>query len=227
MARPVKGIPLRDEAYQRIRQRIISLEMPPGATIDETELQETLGLGRTPIREALLRLSQEHLVVIVPRRGMFVSDVSLIDLRQLFEVRLVMETMAVQLAVERGTDEQWQEMERILNDLPEPGTPGENEIMLQIDEQCHHLIYQACGNRFLASTLSPLFAQSVRLWYLLLNEIRSVRPAIVEHIALLEALKDGDEARAVQFIQQHIDGFQEEIQLAMLGQTGSQTDPIT
>lgn len=217
---------LRDEAYQRIRQRIISLEMPPGATIDESELQDVLGLGRTPIREALLRLSQEHLVVIVPRRGMFVSDVSLIDLRQLFEVRVVMETLAVQLAAQRGTDKQWQEMERILSDLPEPGTPGENESMIEIDEQCHHLIYEACGNHFLSSTLSPLYAQSVRLWYLLLNEISSVRPAIHEHVALLEALKERDADRAVRFMQQHINGFQDEIQRAMLGQTSPRTDEV-
>lgn len=215
---------LRDEAYQRIRQRIISLEMPPGSTIDEAELQSVLGLGRTPIREALLRLSQEQLVVIVPRRGMFVSDISLTDLRHLFEVRLVMETLAVQLAARRGTVQHWREMERLLKRLPEPGTPDENEIMIDLDERYHRLIYEASGNRFLASTLTPLYAQSLRLWYLLLHRISSMRPAIHEHEAMLAAFKAHDEAEAVRIMQQHINGFQEEIQRAMLGQSAPQAD---
>lgn len=216
---------LREQAYHLIRKKIISLELPPGGTIDEGELQADLGLGRTPIREALLQLAHERLVAIVPRRGMFVTEIGLTDLRKLFEARVVIELLAVELAAQRGTAEHWRRMEEALSGLPEPGTPGENDIMIEIDERCHRLIYEASGNPFLVNALTPLYAQSLRLWYLLLSEIGSMRSAIHEHVLMLEAFKAGDAGRAVELMRRHIDAFQAEIQQAMLGQSPSQTHP--
>jgi|SRR5690606_12626696 len=210
---------LREQAYHLIRKQITSLELPPGATIDEGMLQAELGLGRTPIREALLQLAHEGLVAIIPRRGMFVTEIGLTDLRKLFEVRVVIELLAVELAAQRGTAEHWRQMEELLSHLPEPGTPGENDIMIEIDEQCHRLIYEASGNPFLVNALTPLYAQSLRLWYLLLSEISTLHAAMQEHVLMLQAFKAGDVEQAVELMRRHIDGFQEEVQQAMLGQS--------
>lgn len=211
---------LRDRAYTEIRERIVSLGLPPGSTIDEAVLREELDLGRTPIREALLRLSEEGLVTIIPRRGMFVSDIGIKDLRQLFEIRVVMEPLAVRLAGQRGTAQHWARMEEALNSVPDEGSPLENEQMIKIDEQCHTIIYDAANNVYLSTTLSTLYALSLRLWYYFLKEIGSMRGAIMEHRAMLEALQTGDIDRAATLMARHVTVFQEEIQAAMVGQGG-------
>ena len=92
---------LSEQAYHQIRKKILTLELAPGTIINEADLRHELGLGRTPIREALLRLAQQKLVTIVPRRGMFVTDIRLEDIRQLFELRLALERLAGQLAAQR------------------------------------------------------------------------------------------------------------------------------
>ena len=98
----VQPLSLSQKAYELIRRRIVDLELLPGAILDEGRLQSELGVGRTPIREALLRLSMERLVTIVPRRGIFVAEIGITDLQQIFEVRILLEAQAARLAARRG-----------------------------------------------------------------------------------------------------------------------------
>src|SRR5437773_9918370 len=95
---------LADRAYVAIRDKIVSLALAPGAVINERELVEELGIGRTPTREALRRLAQEKLVDVYPRRGMFVTGIDVRELARLSEVRLVLEPEAARLAAERATE---------------------------------------------------------------------------------------------------------------------------
>src|SRR6267143_507263 len=90
-----------DEAYQRILERIVRLEMAPGSVVNEARLREELGIGRTPIREALQRLARENLVRSIPHRGTFVTDVNITDLARITEVRVLLEGHAARLAAER------------------------------------------------------------------------------------------------------------------------------
>ncbi|MCX7853916.1 MAG: GntR family transcriptional regulator, partial [Caldilineales bacterium] len=99
-SRKTQAHSLSQRAYEGIKHQIISLALPPGAVIDEDRLQAELGLGRTPIREALQRLALEKLVTIVPRRGTFVTEIGLMDLRLLFEVRVPLESLATRLAAQ-------------------------------------------------------------------------------------------------------------------------------
>jgi DNA-binding GntR family transcriptional regulator len=124
-----RNVSLRQRAYERIKKKIVSLELSPGSVIDEAVLQAELDLGRTPIREALQRLSLEKLVVIVPRRGMFVADIGVMDLQRLFEVRVVLECMAARLAAQRGTEQHWQRMEAVLARLPVGTSSVDNQSM--------------------------------------------------------------------------------------------------
>src|SRR6266581_6364678 len=101
---------LADKAYHAIRGLIVSLELPPGAVIDERQLVEMLGIGRTPVREALRRLAQEQLVEVFPRRGMFVTGVDVRDLARISEVRAALEPEAARLAAGRATDEERDEL---------------------------------------------------------------------------------------------------------------------
>ena len=108
---------LADRAYHAIREMIVSVELRPGAVIDERGLMERLGIGRTPTREALRRLAQERLVEVYPRRGMFVTSVEIRDLASLAEVRSALESHAARLAAERATEEDRGELEALLDEL--------------------------------------------------------------------------------------------------------------
>jgi DNA-binding GntR family transcriptional regulator len=208
---------LRQLAYEQIKWKIVSLELAPGSVIDEAGLRAELELGRTPIREALQRLALEKLVVIIPRRGMFVADIGVMDLQRLFEARVALESMAARLAAQRGSVEHWQRMESVLAHIPDDTQPSQNQAVIAIDQACHELIYEAIDNEFLRDTLITMYALSLRLWYFALSKIGSVRGAVLEHVAILKALAAGDEDEAAYLMEQHIKLFQEEIQAVMLG----------
>lgn len=212
-----RPLSLSQKAYEEIRQKIVSLELAPGTVIDEAHLRDELGVGRTPIREALQRLALEKLVTIIPRRGMFVTEIGITDLQRLFEVRLVLEGLAARLAAQRGTREHWNQMEKVLADLPEKEYPADNELLIAIDETCHQIIYEAADNKFLKDTLNTLYNLSLRLWYFALSDIGDMRAAILEHRSILDALRLGDAEKSARLIEVHIQTFQEEIQSVMLG----------
>jgi DNA-binding GntR family transcriptional regulator len=102
---------LSDKAYEQIMRKIVTLELPPLSPIDEQALMAELQLGRTPIREALQRLIADSLVFFAPHRGMFVADISIMDLQKIFELRLVLEGFCARLVAERASDGQLAQME--------------------------------------------------------------------------------------------------------------------
>lgn len=218
--------PLSQQAYDLIKQKIVSLALSPGEVIDETLLREELGLGRTPIREALQRLALEKLVVIMPRRGMFVSEIGIADLQQLFEVRIVLECLAVRLAAQRGTADHWRRMADTLARMGEEDE-ADNESLIEIDATCHQLIYEAADNEFLKDSLVTMYALSLRLWHFFLAKIGDMRAAIDEHNRMLAALEEGDAGQAVRLMEKHIRAFQEEIQTVMLGTAAPKRPSLT
>ncbi len=211
-----RGTPVRlsDKAYDLIRHKIITLELPPLAPIDEQSLVEDLHVGRTPIREALQRLAAEDLVFFAPRRGMFVADISITDLQKIFEVRLVLEGFCARLAAQRILPEQLCEMKAITDELqrvPDSDRPG----LMHIDEQFHDLLYEAADNEFIADILRRLHALSFRLWHLALDRLGTVRHAMEQHVEITAALEARDEDQAEALIRQHILEFQQELRTVL------------
>lgn len=206
---------LSDKAYRLLRQRIVTLALPPSSTIDEAALIEELGISRTPIREALRRLALENLVVIRPRRGMFVADISVTDLQKIFEVRAVLESYCARLAVERASAEQLARLEAFFQEGQEVLDTGDNRALIAFDQRFHEMLYQAAGNEFLAETLERLYWLSLRLWHLCLDHAGRIQEAVEEHGQLIEALKDRDAGRAEEIMRQHIVGFQTTIRGAL------------
>jgi DNA-binding GntR family transcriptional regulator len=205
---------LSDKAYQMIRHKIITLELPPRSAIDEQALMEDLQLGRTPIREALQRLAAEDLVFFAPRRGIFVADVSLTDLQKVFELRIILEGFCARLAAQRVTPDQLAEMRTLIQELSQlPG--GDSKKLMAIDEQFHELLYQAADNEFLAQTLRRLHALSFRIWHLVLDRLGSVKGAMEQHIEIVRALQVRDEEQAEALLQRHVVEFQQEIKSAL------------
>jgi len=203
-----------ERAYHLIKEKIITLELSPSSVIDEHSLMEELGLGRTPIREALQRLDAEGLVHIVPRRGMFVTDISITDLQEIFEVRIVLAGFCARLAAQRVTANQIAQMEAVLQDL-EQVQSGDYKTLMEIDRRFQRLMYKTAGNDILAESLDRLYDLSLRIWYLVLHQLGDVRDAIEQHRQVLEALKAKDGARAEALIKEHILQFQQRIKAVL------------
>ena len=198
-----------EEAYRRILERIVSLEMRPGSVVNEARLREELKIGRTPIREALQRLARENFVRCVPHRGTFVTDVNITDLARITEVRVVLEAHAARLAAEKLSKADRQAIEG-LRDLLGGAVSDQRELM-RLDQLVHRTIHRAARNPFLEATLERYFNLSLRLWYLVLDGEVRLREAVDEHIELLRAILAGDGDLAETIMRKHVTGFEREI----------------
>lgn len=201
---------LSDQAYYRIRELIVTLELPPGSLVSERELMEQLGLGRTPVREALRALARERLVDVYPRRGMFVSPVDVGDLAGLSEVRVALEGQAARLAAERATDAERAETANLLEELN--GSAADDErTLIDLDQRLHRHVYRCAHNPFLETTLNEYYMLTLRIWFLALDRVVRLGDAIQEHRELLEAIRDRDPARAEDVMRRHVEGFERAI----------------
>jgi DNA-binding GntR family transcriptional regulator len=203
-----------EEAYTRILDRIVSLEMPPGSVVNEARLREELGIGRTPIREALQRLARENLVRSIPHRGTFVTDVNITDLARITEVRVVLEAHAARLAAEKLTTADRESIEELLVQLQ--GRVTDQRDLMQLDQRIHRLVYRCSHNPFLEATLERYFNLSLRLWYLVLDREVRLREAVDEHVDLLRAILAADGARAEDIMREHVTGFEREIRKVLV-----------
>ena len=204
-----------EEAYFRIRELIISLAMPPGSVVNESRLRDELGIGRTPIREAMQRLARENLVRSIPHRGTFVTDVNITDLARITEVRVVLEGHAARLAAERLTTSDRDALASLLEILQHEPRLDQRELM-RLDQKIHRQIYAASRNAFLVSTLERYFNLSLRLWYLVLDREIRLREAVDEHVELLRAILGGDGACAEASMRKHVTGFESEIRKVLV-----------
>ena len=211
---------LSEAAYNQLRSMIVRLQFAPGDVLREDDLREQLGIGRTPIREALQRLEREHFVKVVPRQGIFVTGIDVSELSMLFETRSVLEPYAARLAALRGTDESWDAMEEALDRTVDAADGAE---LLAIDRTCHEIMWQAAGNRFLIDTLDMLYAQSDRLWHLYLADVADPGHAVEEHVAILNALRSSESDIAASLVDDHVASFDAQIRDAV---TARLTSPL-
>ena len=191
-----------DRAYLAIRELIVSLELPPGAVIDERELMRRLGLGRTPVREALRQLAQEQLVEVFPRRGMFVTGVDVRDLARISEVRALLEPEAARLAAERATDEE----RDALADLSDRIKRGAD--LMDLDEHIHRAIYAAAHNHLLEKTLGEYYVLGLRIWKIALERAEALEDAVEAHRDLIHAIVVGDGDGAASLMRAHVENFE-------------------
>jgi len=201
-------------AYQRILDRVVSLEMPPGSVVNEARLREELGIGRTPIREALQRLARENLVRSIPHRGTFVTEVNITDLARITEVRVVLEAHAARLAAEKLSSADREAIDGLLALLR--GEVTDQRELMRLDRLIHRTVYRAARNPFLEATLERYFNLSLRLWYLVLDREVRLREAVDEHVELLRAILAGDGELAETIMRRHVIGFEREIRKVLV-----------
>jgi DNA-binding GntR family transcriptional regulator len=200
------------KAYLQIKEKIITVEMLPGSVIQESKLMEELSLGRTPIREALKQLQSENLVVVAPRRGMFVADVAITDLQQVYEVRVELESLAARLAAQRIMAEQLMEFRYLIAEYRRADRCDKN-LFLSLDRRFHQLLAEAAGNKFLRSEIEKFYNLSLRIWYLAFNRIRSEDVDVSAHVEILDAIEARDLSRSEARMREHIHHFHDMIRL--------------
>jgi DNA-binding GntR family transcriptional regulator len=209
------GASLADQAYFAIRALIVSLELAPGDPIREPDLTAQLGIGRTPIREALRRLALERLVEVYPRRGMFVTTVDVRDLARLCEVRAVLEPEAARLAAERATRPDLEVINGLIEELLDRRR-RDDRALIDLDERIHRAIYHTSHNQLLEETLEWYYTHALRIWMLALDRTRTLQSAVLEHHELLDAIARGKGERAAELMRAHVEHFEQSMRDVLL-----------
>jgi DNA-binding GntR family transcriptional regulator len=197
-------------AYDLIWEKITTLELPPGAPINDQELAEEFRMGVTPVREALKWLAHENLVEVTERHGIYVADVNVEDLQQLSEMRLSLESLSARLAAERVEPDDLVVLQALRKEQAAV-TPEERRDLFDLDHRFHQAVAEAAHNRYLAQTLERLFGLSRRLWYLVLPHLEFLPSSVEKHLDLVEAIEGGDADRAEEIMREHVKEFYDEV----------------
>jgi DNA-binding GntR family transcriptional regulator len=206
---------LADRAYAELRDRLVTLRIPPGAPIDEDLLGAELQIGRTPVREAIKRLALENLVAVFPRRGTFASEINITDLAHISDVRAQLEAHAAFRAAERITDAQRAELEHILRELGESQGSDDVEALMALDARVHRFIHRCAANPYLEETLGRYLNLSLRIWHLVIDRLPHLFTRVHEHDEVLHAIAAGDAERARERITEHVATFEREIRAVL------------
>ena len=202
-------LPLRDVVFNTLRQAILKGELKPGERLMEIALAERLGVSRTPIREAMRKLEQEGLVVMIPRKGAYVDGISLKDIHEVYEIRAALEALALELAAKYITDEELDELALQVKEEEALTDVGRLNEIIFIDSSFHDLIYQYARNSKLTQFVEILQEQFKRFRALPLGGSARSNTALEEHQQILEALKNHDSILAAQLAKKHIAGAEE------------------
>ncbi|HHP50800.1 MAG TPA: GntR family transcriptional regulator [Moorella mulderi] len=197
--------PLREIVFEALKEAILEGHLKTGEKLMEIQLAEELGVSRTPVREAIRKLEQEGLVVIIPHKGAFVADLSMKDIADLFEVRAALESLAAALACERATEEELEEMERLLMEIGK-GVEEENlEYTIEVDTKFHEVLYQASRNALLVKIINNLQEKIQTYRTTSLSMPGRMAEALEEHRRLLEAIAAREVDLAQRLAQEHIE----------------------
>jgi DNA-binding GntR family transcriptional regulator len=206
---------LANRAFREIRGLIVTLELPPGSVISEPELQDRLGMGRTPIREALRQLAGDRLIDVYPRRGMFVAAIDTRDLSAISEVREQLEPFAARLAAERRNDGDLVVIDELLAAMAVSAKAPDVRDLIELDQRIHHHVYLCAHNEFLRSVLEQHYMHSLRIWFLALDKVTHLKQAMTENRDLLLAIRNGDAIAAETIMSSHVEGFEADVRRAI------------
>jgi DNA-binding GntR family transcriptional regulator len=202
---------LRDAAYQAIKHRIITCAFRPGEYINELQLSALLDIGRTPVHQALDRLMVEGMVEVIPRKGVIVKPVSLNEVLQIIEVRLINEPLGARLAAEHANDADLAEMAEVLKRAKHWAGLRNVENLMLLDREFHLLIARAAKNDVLTELLRNLHERSLRFWFISLNAPTQYQLVQDEHATILDAIRRRDADKADAAMRRHIESFRKNV----------------
>jgi DNA-binding GntR family transcriptional regulator len=185
------------------------LDIKPGEPLNDEAISRRLGVGRTPIREAMKRLESDHLVVAYPRRGTFAAGVDITDLAEISEIRQLLEPAAASRAARMASPQIRQELKEFAREVERrlPEMQSQRDLM-RLDMRVHRMIYRATGSRHLEDVLIRYDNLATRIWSLVLEKLPPVSEHIAQHIELLECIAEGDADSAVRLTTRHVSDFE-------------------
>jgi DNA-binding GntR family transcriptional regulator len=200
-----------DRGYLTLRDRIVTLQLPPGTPIRQSALCADLGVGRTSLRETIRRLAVENLVTVVPGRGSFVSEVTPADLNHVSDVRAQLETYAAGRASAGLAQSERAELDSLLVEIEMRHRGDDPGSLIQLDARVHRFIHRCARNPYLETTLGYYLRLSMRMWYLILDRLPPLITYTREHCDLLRAIETGDSSRAQMLAHEHVVTFERRI----------------
>jgi DNA-binding GntR family transcriptional regulator len=201
--------PLREVVSETLRDAIVSGVLKPGERLMEIQLAEELGVSRTPVREAIRKLELEGFVIMIPRRGTYVADLSIKDINEVFEIRTALDVLAAGLAAERITDDELELMERILVQIGEYVDKNELEPIVELDSQFHDILYRACRNDRLVGIINNLREQFTRFRTISMAFPGRIQNTLEEHSRLVEAIASRNVDLAQQLAREHMENSEQ------------------
>lgn len=203
------------QAYDRIRESIITLELAPGTLVNEQRLAEDLQMGSVPVREALKLLAHDELIVITPRHGLYVAEISLPDLERISEVRLTLEPLCAGLAAQRATEDDLTVLAALRREQV-AAAPGDSRRLLDVDHKFHQAILRATRNKYLIRISEHFFGLSQRLWYMALPQLDTLPAAVAEHLTVVAAIQNRDADRARGIMYDHVKAFYDQVRSVLI-----------
>lgn len=205
--RPEAAISLNETAYLRLKEALVTLAYKPGEYLNTAQVMERLGVGRTPVNQALHRLSAEGLVRIIPRKGAMASPLSINDALELIEVRLVNEVLCMRLAAAAITEAELTELQAIAEQFEAAAQRRDAMSVMNLDRLFHEKIAAAARNAMLQDILSVLHARSQRFWAISLAAEGHLAEVIEEHRIIVATLQRHDADAAAEAAKTHVLSF--------------------
>ena len=197
--------PLRDVVFENLRTAILEGDLKAGQRLMEVQLAEQLGVSRTPIREAIRKLELEGLVVMLPRKGAYVANMSFKDLIDVLEIRSSLEGLAASLAAERLREEDISDLERVAKEFEKSVREADIDNVLKKDVEFHEKIFLMANNKKLYQLITSLWEQVHRFRVTYVSNYDASLSLVDEHNRILEAIKSGDCELAKKYATEHIE----------------------
>lgn len=207
--------PLRETVCEALRNAIKRGILEPGERLMEVQLAEELGISRTPVREAIRKLEQEGYVIMMPRRGTYVSSVSVKDIKEIFEIRSALETLSAELATMRIEPEELEKLRTLLSEIEGHIQRKDIDKIVATDIEFHGLLYQVSRNERLVAIISNLMEQLARFRTLSMSYPGRLQETLAEHREMVEAIAAGDVDAARDAAERHMQQAEETLLKAM------------
>ncbi|MCZ7663350.1 MAG: GntR family transcriptional regulator [Thermoleophilia bacterium] len=202
-----------EAVLRKLRRMIMTMELAPGSVVTELGLSDMLNCSRTPVREALQRLTSENLVVAGPRGGVIISDVSVLDLGQLLEAMEEVGATAVRLAAQRATKHDLDALRGIVGAAEQALANADYAGLTEQDVAFHQALYMAGHNRYIADVAGPLHRLFARFAYLSYARMdpSEVHNPLSEHAAVIAAIEDKDVSESKRLLAEHFRGMRDRL----------------
>jgi DNA-binding GntR family transcriptional regulator len=197
---------LREKAYCQVKQKIVTMEYPMGKQLVEQDICRELGIGRTPVREALQRLARENLIVIIPRKGMMVSDITAFELNRLYEARAMLEPFCARRAAQLANKEQLRDFRRLFDQAEDMARQRRINELLDLDRNFHEGIVSILENPYIYEMAVRIYDLLARTWHLSFQRrsFEELTNTITEHLCIVNALESRDPDKAEAAVLEHL-----------------------